>query len=183
MNCVQCSPKYCRHGSSCHNEQFTQDELRSQYGDTDNQTVVQSAADLVDNGKAGTLSRLQEIIEFIKSMKYQKVGLAYCYGMEKDAMKVKEIFQKEGLRLSSVSCTVGGMEESSINNTSGNHGVSCNPLGQAAQLNSEKVDFVLLMGICLGHDILLQKNLKADFTTFVVKDRLFQHQPLRALQS
>ena len=37
------------------------------------------------------------------------------------------------------------------------------------------------MGLCLGHDILLQKTLLTDFTTFVVKDRVLKHNPLLAL--
>ena len=37
------------------------------------------------------------------------------------------------------------------------------------------------MGLCLGHDLLLQKKLQSDFTTFVVKDRVLKHNPLLAL--
>ena len=50
------------------------------------------------------------------------------------------------------------------------------------QLNAEKVDLVLIMGICLGHDILLQRNLQADSTTLLVKDRVFRHNPLLGLE-
>ncbi|MCX6170313.1 MAG: DUF1847 domain-containing protein [Ignavibacteriales bacterium] len=182
MDCVQCFPKYCRTTDSCGTEKFETDNLLSDYKESENQQIVRSSAALVDNGKAGLLSRLQEIIEFIKSMNYAKIGLAYCYGMEQDAKVLKDIFWKEGLKLITVSCTVGGLSQNEINTSSSNHNVSCNPIGQAQQLEAEEVEFVLLMGICLGHDILLHRNLKVDFTTFVVKDRVYNHQPHLALR-
>ncbi|WP_083878378.1 DUF1847 domain-containing protein [Acetivibrio cellulolyticus] len=37
--------------------------------------------------------------------------------------------------------------------------MSCNPLGQANILNSSGVQFTILIGLCLGHDIILQENL------------------------
>ena len=41
--------------------------------------------------------------------------------------------------------------------------------------------FSILVGLCLGHDLLIQKNLNSDFTTFIVKDRVFYHNPILAL--
>jgi len=181
MNCVQCSPKYCRSTDSCGAEKFNTEELNLEYNDAQNQKIVQAAAALVDNGLAGNLTRLQEMILFIKSMGYKKIGLAYCYGMEEQAGRLRHIFKNEGIQLSTVSCTVGGLSQKNVNSSSCINNVSCNPIGQAKQLNAEGVDFVIVMGICLGHDVLLQKNLKADFTTFVVKDRVNNHKPLLAL--
>jgi uncharacterized metal-binding protein len=183
MDCTQCAPKFCRKSSTCGAEQFDRNQLASQYAEEQNQQIVQAASLLVDNGRAGSLSRLQEIIEFVKSMKYHKIGLAYCYGMENDAITLKDVFRKEGLRLQTVSCTVGGLSESDVHSASCDLHVSCNPIGQAQQLNAEGTEFVILMGICLGHDILLQRNPTVDFTTFVVKDRVFNHQPLTALKN
>ncbi|HLP15258.1 MAG TPA: DUF1847 domain-containing protein [Bacteroidota bacterium] len=155
------------------------DEL---YHEPGTQSIVQAAARLVDGGKAGTMSRLREIIEFAKTMKYKKIGLAYCYGMERDAEAVGTIFREHGLRLMGVSCTVGGVAQDTVNESSGTHKVSCNPIGQASQFNAEGADFVILMGICMGHDILLQRELEADVTTFVVKDRVFDNDPIRILR-
>lgn len=181
MDCTNCVAKSCRDSESCGNEKFETKVVITDYHKPRNQKILQAAASLVDNGKAGNLSRLQEIIAFIKTMDYKKVGLAYCYGMEKDAKLLKKIFKTEEIRLQTVSCTVGGINQNEIDNNNCTEKVSCNPIGQAKQLNSSSVDFVLIMGICLGHDILLQRNLKADFTTFVVKDRVFSHAPLKAL--
>jgi len=48
-------------------------------------------------------------------------------------------------------------------------------------LNSENVDLVVMIGLCLGHDILFQREVKADCTTLVVKDRVHNHAPLMEL--
>ncbi len=183
MNCVGCLDKGCRTLNACGTEKFDQEIIRSEYQEDENENIIKVAAELVDNGRAGNLSRLQEIIEFIKKMNYNKTGLDYCYGIEKDAKLLKEKFKRNGLKLSTVSCTVGGVAQDEVNENSCIHKVSCNPLGQAHQLNSEENDFVIIMGICLGHDILLQRNLKCDFTTFVVKDRIHGHNPLAALRN
>jgi uncharacterized metal-binding protein len=181
MNCVSCSAKKCFINKSCNLEGFDAEVLKSDYKDPVNQKILQAAALLVDNGRAGSMSRLEEIAEFISVMDYKKPGLAYCYGMTNEAKLVKQFFKSKGIPLRTVSCTVGGIAQDEINETSCIHKVSCNPLGQAMQLNAEAVDFVIIMGICLGHDIILQKNLKADFSTFVVKDRVYSHNPLMAL--
>jgi len=97
MDCVRCSTKTCRTSNSCGAEKFEKGELISSYSETENQKIVQAAALLVDNGRAGTLSRIQEIIEFIKSMQYSRVGLAYCYGMEQDAARLKVHFKDRAL--------------------------------------------------------------------------------------
>ena len=182
MDCVRCAAKTCRTTNSCGAEKFEKEELLFSYSETGNQKIVQAAASLVDNGRAGTLSRIQEIIEFIKAMQYVKVGLAYCYGMELDAARLKVHFKQEGINLITVSCSVGGVGQDEVNSESCIHKVSCNPLGQALQLNAEKAELVIIMGICLGHDILLQRNLKADSTTLIVKDRVFRHNPLLGLE-
>jgi uncharacterized metal-binding protein len=149
----------------------------------DNQKIIQAAATLVDNGKAGTLSRLQEIIEFSKSMNFQRIGLAYCYGMELDAALVAQIFRESGFKTYPVSCTTGGFKQSEVNNESKIEKVSCNPLAQAEQINNEGVDFTITMGLCLGHDIIFQKQIKSDTTTLVVKDRVHNNDPIKALRN
>ena len=57
----------------------------------------------------------------------------------------------------------------------------CNPIFQADILNHEKVDFNIIMGLCVGHDYLVIKYLKAPVTVLAVKDRLMGHNPLAAV--
>ncbi len=182
MDCTHCTPKTCKNLDSCGAERYDEAAVEEAYRDPSAQAIVQAAAALVDGGKAGTVSRLREIIEFAQSMKYKKIGLAYCYGMERDAESVGAIFREHGMRLMGVACTVGGVAQDDVNQSSSTHTVSCNPIGQAEQFNAEGADLVILMGICMGHDILLQRKLQCDVTTFVVKDRVFANDPLRILR-
>jgi len=183
MDCTKCNIKTCRTTESCKSQKFDNKTLIADYHLPDNQKIVQAAALLVDNGRAGTLSRLQEIIEFSNSMNFQRIGLAYCYGMEKDAALVAQIFRESGFKTIPVSCTTGGFKQSEVNDNSAIDKVSCNPLAQAEQINSESVDLTVTMGLCLGHDILFQKNIKSYTTTLLVKDRMFNHNPIKALNN
>ena len=183
MNCTTCSDKVCRKSqSSCEKEIFKKSEVINNYQNPKNSEIVKAAAELVDGGRAGTLSRIEEIIEYAKLMKYQKIGIAYCYGMEQYAKAIETLLTDEWFDVSAVSCSVGGLKQSEVNDASCIHKVSCNPLGQADQLNAEEIDLTLVVGICLGHDILLNRNLKMDFTTLVVKDRKFNHAPLQGIK-
>ena len=179
MNCTTCNDKVClKHQTSCDRESFDKVEVIGQYQEDPNSEIVKAAAGLVDSGRAGTLSRMEEIVEFAKSLNHKKLGLAYCYGMEQHAKAIEIILAAHGFDVSAVSCSVGGLKQSEVNDSSCIHKVSCNPLGQAEQLNAEKVDLTLVVGICLGHDILLNRTLNMDFTTLVVKDRKNNHAPL-----
>lgn len=182
MNCIQCVTKSCRFGEPCQAHSLDVSRIVTQYHELDNQAIVQAAASLVDGGRAGQLSRLQEVLEFIQKMQYKKVGLAYCYGMENEAALVQDFFKRKGILLSAVACTVGGIAQKDCNEQSSLAGVACNPLGQAEQLNKEKADLVMTMGLCLGHDVLFHRQIKADTTTLVVKDRVYNNDPLRGIK-
>lgn len=168
---------------SCGAEAFSEEEVLGQYHESEQQQVVQSAAMLVDGGRAGDLSRVEELLEFISLMGYRKVGLAYCYGMERSAQDIMSIFAARRIEAVSVSCTVGGLSQSSINDASVIEGVSCSPINQALQLEREGADLAVLVGLCLGHDILFQRSFPSDVTTLVVKDRVYAHSPLKGIEA
>lgn len=182
MDCVACKTKVCRTGKSCKAGSFSSDEILETYKDPANQIIVQTAAKLVDNGRAGTLSRLDEIIEYSRLMQLNKIGLAYCYGMESQANEIVQYVRKHNIKVVPVSCTTGGLLQSRMNNTSKIEKVACNPIAQASQLNSEMVDLTITMGLCLGHDILFNRHIESDVTTLVVKDRVHNHNPLLAIK-
>lgn len=183
MNCTSCNLKSCRDLNQCKAQKFDTDDILDEYHLTENQEIVQAAAKLVDNGRAGTLSRLEELIDFIKNMGYKTVGIAYCFGMEVEAaMLVSALRNIEGVKVSGVSCTAGAVAQDEANDKSCIHKVSCNPIAQATQLNVDGVEFVLTMGLCLGHDVLFNKYIEVDTSTFVVKDRVNNHNPILELK-
>jgi len=178
MDCTRCKAKGCRHLTPC-----TDDSLNyiNDYEKSELAGIVKTASKLIDNGRAGSLNRLEEIVEYSTRLGYTHIGVAYCYGMEKEAEKLRNNLGSYGFKLSMVSCTVDGLSESQIDLEKNADIVSCNPLGQAHALNRAKVDFVIIMGLCLGHDVILQKNLQRDFTVFIVKDRVLENNPVLTL--
>ncbi len=180
MNCTACVQHSCRQKQTCKAESFDRQETLSDYHQSQTQAIIQAAAHLVDD-RAGDLSRLEEIFEFVQLRAYRKVGLAYCWGLEAWARRLTTLFKKKGIPLTAVSCTVGGQAQTEINEHSNRSGVSCNPLSQARQLMAEGVDFAIQLGLCLGHDILFTKEFAGDQTVLVVKDRRFDHSPLEGI--
>ncbi|MFO7867695.1 MAG: DUF1847 domain-containing protein [Bacteroidales bacterium] len=105
------------------------------------------------------------------------MGIAYCWGLESLATQLATYLRKQGLRAIPVRCTTGGKSQAETNSTSTIESVSCNPLTQAAQLNTENVDIAVTLGLCMGHDILFQQQCNAPVTTILVKDRVYNHRP------
>ena len=58
------------------------------------------------------------------------------------------------------------------------HESSCNPVGQALLLNQCNTELNIIVGLCIGHDILFTQHSKAPVTTLVVKDRVTGHNPV-----
>ena len=160
MDCTNCTfDKQCRDTKACKATSFDREEVVLKY--SEESAIVKAAASLVDFGRAGTLSRLQETIAFANQMNYKRIGLAYCYGMEKEVQLIADIIRNNGLNVRAVSCTIGGIPQNEV--------------------TQENVDLVLMIGLCMGHDILFQREVKIDCTTLVVKDRVFNHAPLKEI--
>lgn len=183
MECTLCNLKSCRQLSSCGSETFDRKQALEAYHEPDTQAVVQAAAHLVDAGRAGTLSRIEEIAEFAMERGWKRLGLAYCFGMETDATLVSRYLRTRKFRVEAVSCSTGAFAQDKMNDISAIHKTGCNPIGQAEQIKSAAVDLVIEMGLCLGHDMLLHERMAGiPSTTLVVKDRTTGHDPLRAIR-
>lgn len=131
--------------------------------------------------------RVQEIIEFARKMGYQKLGLAFCGGLHREAAIFNKILEDHGFTVVSVVCKVGGVEKGCIGIKEdekvhiGAYETMCNPIAQAKILNAAGTDFNILLGLCVGHDSLFIKYSQAMVTVFAVKDRVLGHNPLAAV--
>jgi len=178
LNCLDCSSKSCRkNGADCFGLKEKSLEV---YGEGNNLSTVKNSSTLVDGGRAGTLSRFQELVEFCTLQGYQQIGLAYCFGLEPLAEEVRRKMTSAGLSILPARCSMGGVGEKDINPEKDTNPVSCNPAGQAHFLN-ERADFVIEMGLCLGHDVLFHQELKVPFTVLIVKDRVYGHNPVQGI--
>jgi uncharacterized metal-binding protein len=61
-------------------------------------------------------------------------------------------------------------------------GAACDPVGQAKVLADADTQLNIVMGLCLGHDMLFQKHTQAPATTLGVKDRVHGNDPLAELR-
>lgn len=132
--------------------------------------------------------RIKEIAEFAKRINVHKVGVAFCSGLSDEAARASAILEKNGLKICSVICSCGAFDKTEV-------GVppdfkiidpkrfesACNPLLQAELLNKAKTGINIIIGLCVGHDMLFTMNSHAPVTTLIVKDRLTGHNPVISL--
>ena len=132
-------------------------------------------------------TRMLEICEFAKKMDYTRLGLAFCLGLAKEAAVVEEILKQSGFDVISVGCKAGRTPKEELGLKEehkifqGKLESMCNPIYQAKLLNHEKTEFNILLGLCVGHDSLFFKFVKAPTTVLAVKDRVTGHNPLAAI--
>jgi len=134
------------------------------------------------------IPRIEETIQLAHKNGFKRLGLAFCVGVVNEARMITTILEIKGFEVVSVCCkagaipkeTIGIRPEEKIPGPS-RYESMCSPITQAEILNSEEVDFVILMGLCVGHDTLFIRYCKAPMTVLAVKDRVTGHNPLAAV--
>ena len=126
------------------------------------------------------IDRIQEIVEYAREAGITKIGIANCTVFNKEADKLEEILLNEDFTVAKVNCKHGRVPFSDL--IPGYRGISCNPAGQAKYLEEKDTELNIMMGLCLGHDMIFIKQSKAPVTPLIVKDRKLKHQTLQKLQ-
>jgi len=139
--------------------------------------ILKIAEDSLDS----RLDRVQEIIEYAGEAGIKRIGIANCIIFNKEAERLEEILSEAGFTVEKVNCKYGKVPFNDL--VPGYKGVSCNPAGQAKYLEEKKTELNIMMGLCLGHDMIFNSKSKAPVTPLVVKDRVLQHYTLEALSS
>jgi len=124
-------------------------------------------------------TRLDEVIEYAKIREVQKIGIATCFALLHEAKLLTNLLEAHGFEPVSVSCLTGEVAPAEVEIV--REGLFCNPIMQAEVLNREGTELNIMLGLCVGHDILFLKHSKADVTPLVVKDRATGHNPAAAL--
>lgn len=157
-------------------EPYTDKRVRATMGAAD-------ATPFSDEGQKR--NRVEELIAFARSMKMQRIGIAFCVSLTKEAQKLGRILREAGLTTELVCCRVGAIDRREVELPKSDperfSGI-CNPVAQAKLLNERHVDLVAQVGLCIGHDLILQKECVAPITTLVVKDRALDHHSVAALR-
>ena len=120
--------------------------------------------------------RLQEIKNFAVQAGIKRVGLAYCMAVTKEAQAVKR-YLSDFFEVVDIDCKNGRIPKGELlaNNSTG---ISCNPIGQAAYLAENGTQLNIVMGLCVGHDMIFGMHTAVPTTTLLVKDRVNKHNPM-----
>ena len=144
------------------------------YNDKDKQ-ILKDAEDALNP----YVDRVQEIIKYAKHTGLRTIGIANCVTFNTEADKLEVLLKTEGFQVEKVNCKYGKVSFNDL--VPGYKGTSCNPAGQAKYLEERKTELNIMMGLCLGHDILFNSKSKAPVTPLIVKDRKLKHNTLKAL--
>jgi len=179
MKCALCDKMDCRQGKNC-----TSTATEIDYSQA--KATMRIAAEI--ESRYMELTRLEELILFCEKMKFKKIGIAFCIGLAAEARVVHRILARgHGFTVYSVCCKVGGTDKSDLGlvkiRDPDLHETMCNPLGQARVLNAAGTELNIILGLCIGHDILFTEHSDAPVTTLAVKDRVLAHNPLGAVYS
>lgn len=209
--CVKCLPKYCYQGKKdekilpefCPMKNFKKHirPTTEKYRTNDLQDFFIQAAvtekEAYDEKSAREKGktfpkrpRIREVAEFAKKINAKKLGLAFCIGLADEAERAAKIFETHSLKICSAVCSCGAIDKTEVGilaeqkiRDPKNFEPSCNPLLQAEIFNTIKTDFNIIIGLCIGHDMLFTKFSKAPVTTLIVKDRFTGHNPVISLYS
>ena len=150
------------------------EEILALYDDEDRELV-----ELIIRSKERTVNRVGEIIAFAQAAGFQRIGIAYCAGLADEAESLKEMLEPH-FEVTTVDCKVHELDNGDL--VEGASGPACNPVGQAKVLADADTQLNIVLGLCLGHDILFARHSKAPATTLGVKDRVLGNDPLAALR-
>ncbi|UCF90690.1 MAG: DUF1847 domain-containing protein [Desulfobacterales bacterium] len=132
-------------------------------------------------------TRVEDTIAFAKLMGYRKIGIATCIGLLDETAKLAAILSAQGLQPLSVCCKTGSIDKLELGLSEADKvrpstfEPACNPVAQAKLLNRASTDMNVIVGLCVGHDMLFAKYSDAPVTTLVVKDRVAGHNPVSVL--
>lgn len=181
-DCARCEEKDCYEGKDCFG---LAERARAAYEGYELRSMKASGKIEAEHYMKKT--RLEEIMLYAREMGMRKLGIAFCVGLSSEARVVADIFSKEGFEVHSACCKICGIDKSELGvvKMHGDDGAEaiCNPVGQAMCLADRGTEMNVVVGLCVGHDMLFTKHSKAPVTTFIVKDRVLAHNPAGAIYS
>jgi len=154
--------------------EMTSEQAAELYDEMDREMV-----DAAMQSKAAGGSRIDQLMDLAHRLGADTIGIAHCVGFQEQAEQLDARFSEE-FEVISVGCQVHKLQAGDL--IEGATGGQCNPAGQAEVLNDAGTDLNVLIGLCLGCDMIFQKHSLSPVTVLAVKDRATGHQPLDALE-
>lgn len=135
---------------------------------------------LADEARLPGKNRVEEIKNYAKLAGIKRIGIANCTVVQKEANLLKEALIND-FEVYAIDCKNGKVPASEFLGTDAK-GVSCNPAGQADFLAENNTELNIVMGLCVGHDLVFNSKSKAPSTTLIVKDREHKHNPMETFK-
>lgn len=157
-------------------------EVRERYADPEIHRLTKAA--VRTNSRCARLTRVQETIEYASGIGARKIGIATCTMLIRESRILGQLLERAGFEVFGVACKVEGnhRDDLDVMLEDGEPGpVLCNPIMQARLLEEAGTDLNIVMGLCVGHDVLFYQHSKAPTTTLVTKDHTTGHNPCAAL--
>jgi len=146
--------------------------FRALYSEKDIQILKQA-----DDSLDPRIDRVNEIIAYAKESNLKTIGIANCTTFIKEANQLEATLTDAGFVVEKVHCKFGKVPFNDL--IPGYKGISCNPAGQAKYLEEKGTELNIMMGLCLGHDMIFNAKSKAPVTPLLVKDRKLKHHTLQ----
>ncbi|HXY75128.1 MAG TPA: DUF1847 domain-containing protein [Dehalococcoidales bacterium] len=168
-DCAKCKPMVCRAGfrdggpEKCPMH-FDFPSAEQLYVNPEERTLARNAA-LVESRGYGRWTRVEETMEFAKTMGFSRIGVVSCNDMKNIADLFAAILQENGFEVINAGSEKG----------------NCHPIAAAALCNNKQTQLNVLLGMHTGHDSLFIKNSSAWVTSLVVRDMVLVHNPVAAL--
>lgn len=147
-------------------------------------SIMAAASAVSTEAFAKRWSRVEETLEFLERMEWKRIGIASCSGLAEEASIFARILRLRGFEPYGIACKVGAVPKSRFDAPESccDFGtISCNPLMQAKLLAEADTEANVVMGLCVGHDMIFNAHSHAPVTTLVAKDRALFHNPVGAL--
>ncbi len=163
------------------------DEVQQIYlEDSETQRLALAAAQVEAEGYC-RWPRVQEAMRFAQRLGTDRLGIASCIGLIREAHLLQEILEANEFQVISVCCKVGSIPKEEIGLADeekirpGQFEALCSPVAQARLLNQAQTGLNIVVGLCVGHDSLFFRHSQAPVTVLVAKDRVTGHNPAAAL--
>jgi len=180
-DCGHCENKECYEGKDCY---ALADDVRKEY--TPEELVSMRVSGEIEAEHYMKLTRIEELALYASKMGLKRIGIAFCVGLSSEARTVADVLQKKGLEVHSACCKVCGIDKTEVGvvklHGDGAEAV-CNPVGQALCLERCGTELNVIVGLCVGHDMLFTSRSHAPVSTLIVKDRVLAHNPAGAIYS
>lgn len=141
------------------------------YNESD-KAIMRTASDALNP----RVDRVEELKLYAKEAKIKTIGIAHCHAVNAQAQQLEEELIASGFKVAKVNCKYGKVPFSDI--LEGYTGTSCNPAGQAQYLSDKGTELNIMMGLCVGHDMIFNQKSSAPVSTLIVKDRKNKHHTL-----